>query len=767
MSVEGISSRGQLYDIQQRQLEAVRQQQGLFSPMGGISFKKEDPSLRKEIKEFLKAQNKENATQRAEEVALEPFAKEVAAFNSLVNTAKGFEVDSPQKQRLVSFWEATTKEITDFAKKEAARKTLGQILFVLERAPEQVMTVFSNTNSYGNHVLKAFSTCLAKVKSDLDAQVKAESKFGMATSNQLYAGKYALEMAKCLLMKTGELNAGIFDDVKKTFVADSETGYIKELNRVFASLVAEPALLADIKAPESKESRAWTTISSMLRLAADQAVTDFDARLCVLSAYLSDSSAGVNNPATDSITRFMKKLRPDCYRADLSNLITKSCITRTVSGHAEPVAFHVCGSSLALDKEIALRTDGVFSKVNLYYNSYLWESQAVQLALQAMGVAEVQPRILEALKKLSNNQYKFTTTVDDVLQAIAGDDTLMLERGRIAFSSYYENGLDASWKLAILDMANLRPQAQRAARVLNIVQNTLVPPIAEGTLQDRKLLSQVFANFKTHLMETVEMNSSMQQMALSSLNKALAGAEAVDATKKQSLRDYIRGEEFQERIGKEPSVNPLMFLETYFGSRETVKIADAHALLKHVREYAKANQGKSVFIASSEHAFELDSTNEVFKAADLDAHIAEVATQSYNNWETIVLDQTRKTEILGWIQEHVYDVDVPKELNTFKQIRDFIFADIFNKLGDDAGAAMADIDNYLVDRFFSTAENRLMTIGNGVYELDGEQVEVGFYTDPVHERLCLGMYSEYTLVRLETAENAEWEIGTTAIKTAV
>lgn len=787
MSVSGITQ-GMLYDIQQRQLEAARQKLGRFSPMGGVSLKKEDAIIQKEVKEWLKA--KEVAPQPMAEAAADIFAGEIKAFESLISTAKGFDVDSPEKQKLVNMWEGICKEgreSLEFAKKEACRKSLGQILFLLEQAPEQVKTVMGYKKDERYYITQNFNQALAALVVALNKKANDESALGIAKKDTIRDNMVSLEMAKCLYTKSGELNAGIFDDVIMAFKPANK----KELERVFKTLVEKPAILNSTKAPEAQERLACAHVNFMLGRVKDHPVTDLDAKVCVLSSYLSDVALTVaSSPDVASIAKLLKKVRFDCCVSDNNALLATGKMTRAISGYSEPVVFTVRGTNAALDAAIKLRTDGVFAKVNYWSNAYLWNSQGVILALRAMDVADadVQKTVLAALKKLGEeyNAKQLTTTVDEVLETIAGDDKEKLELGRLAFSCYYENGLDATWKKALISMANLRPEAQIAARILHVVQERLMLPVATSTIHQRANLAKVFEDIRNSLVDNIgdlrfDHNDDLKKIAQACLSDALEENEHLEESVKEALTQFVNSTDFAAKFGKAPNVNPLMFLQTYFGTKAGVKIADAYALLKQLVAHAKELQAKAAeelrtFIASPKIALEFAPEHGVFKAEDMDTFLLESSTVAYNSWDETVISNEDSQEIITWMKNHIYTSDDVAEFEalakdalprlSLKDARTYITTDLFNKLSDaDAAKASHEFDNFLVSKFYETRQNLVIPFGNGAYKAGDHDVKFCFFADPIDQKLAVGMVHGNTLIRLnqtEAVDDKEWEIGDTA-----
>jgi len=587
-SVKKAIAVGTSYALRRFQWQALRLETEQPIPVG--SPLKSQPTIKIQFKERINAANK---TESSANPAIAPlFSEEQAALKAIVD--KKYPEDCAEKKKLLEFSAEVVAKSQPAQASQAApaigltpeqiasRELFGQLLFIADRDPVKCANLINRKDFEADKkaVQLCFTLEMKALKTSIDAFVKNEASLGICNESALYAGLVPKEIAKAMVTSTGLINLGIVSGLKKALFLPGDVAQQKEMDKVFKDLEKKNTrwnAIKEQKAPAAKDAPSRVLIVATLDLPVDHEVTDVDAKRAALSAHLTLLvQTNIGNCFADSAGKLIKKLDPSRYAGDLNALILHSKLQRKVNGKEKTVEFELNGNNSDLQNPVKIGKNGSFQQ---FWGTYfVWQSHGFKLAANAMGIPsdKYEESMKKAVETLSKNKGsdKFTTSAQEIILELAGNDQAKAHLGYFGFTALRENPLQRSWENTLAAMAELRPRSLVRGQILQCVQTVLMQQFQTRNVFQDALLSKVFQQFMVNLNKNIVIeyspNANVQNATkVSADGKSTAGGAFI-------IKGVNSGEEFQKFV--------VTALQTSVDSFATVAKENSKAFLTQSAE---------------------------------------------------------------------------------------------------------------------------------------------------------------------------------------
>ena len=354
---------------------------------------------------------------------------------------------------------------------QKGRELIGKLAFVLDQQnAKEILTTFNEKitpEAKRDYINEMFSTHVKALKRSHELLVRTETNIGLANSATLSHANLARSIATALITSNGCLNLAVSDAVVSELACDNN--HIKETIDRYKATPELRQILAQVVAPSSKESSAWTLIATICALPASAELDATSAKRALLATQLTTlPQQNEQCGYASSIGRMLTQLRPDLYANDLKAILTDSSLHRTIGN--ETVDIPVVVSNLADQSVDALSLAA--NKNGTIKGQNLWDVYAVKLAAQVMGISDVKQAVLDALSRILTKNTAIISPRSLIVELAAGDQD-KTDRGIAAYCSTNANPLSRSWQLCMQSLAETRPSDAMQARVLRAIQGAL------------------------------------------------------------------------------------------------------------------------------------------------------------------------------------------------------------------------------------------------------------------------------------------------------
>lgn len=364
-------------------------------------------------------------------------------------------------------------------KKAHADELLGMIIYLLNEEIANTKDIANTatlitqryfTSSAEKYLRHAFHESLSKSVNAFHDRVIDEDELDVIDSVQFSKCELPKVLAEFLISDSGFFNIGIIPAVQKSF---GELSLLDDY-RTDGSLVN--ALLA-AKAPQEQDSPSSEIIRLILGIAPGDAVTYVDAMRAHLATQLTYGWVGQHEEYyTSAVAKLIMKKRPLESAKDFNDLIMK--------GKLGDAPLTLIPDSAALQKKIKITKEGLLGDSE----SAVWESEAIQAAIKAMGIQEeqVEETVKHALAPLPEE-----VTIHELIGAL-GKEEAKTRQGLLAFSSLTSNPLLFAWEECLAKFGNEKSDPLVRGKIVQSVQASLQGKFRPKNVQEKKLLTQIF-----------------------------------------------------------------------------------------------------------------------------------------------------------------------------------------------------------------------------------------------------------------------------------
>lgn len=608
-----------------------------------------------------------------------------------------------------------------------AKALIGKLALLLDqKIAKDFLTSFNSAQDLKgitNLITESFKIQLEAINKRIAFLLQRETAYNVVNIADLRSTVLVREIASALITSAGNLNLAICDDV----VNQIAKGFpeLDELTSIMDDFKQNNTLIAIVeqqKAPASKESQAATLIVTICDLASNAAITDADAKRCLLATQLSALPKCNNNCGySANFAHLLTQYRRDICLKDWSDMLAKSELSRTVNGEKEEILVDLDTVTLrALDTKIPVSCKGALVKVK---GANLWDLASVQGACHAMGITDVKKAIEDALIVLAAGKTSLEVSPRGLIVQLSNLDQLLATRGIVGYCSCQINPLLVTWQDILETFATLKPDSQMRARVLSAMQKALYSQIPfenlskDGTSFNPTHVSQFAGIFlsslndklafsydtnHTYTLDGVDSPEKLGAFVASALeNHALGTVPTVtreamsrkikevvaDGSFAKSVIQHFAQVDAKADLTKLKTLpwkaslgnNPLELADTYFETGPQVikklKAANAQELMQQLLAFAKTQEAENKSftdavnkqrfeLSISHHVFTLDA-NPTFLKAIVDSKQAARWTSAYSRECAKVAKHTVSAEdrahIIAWAETSLIPEGYDKE----------------------------------------------------------------------------------------------------------
>lgn len=648
----------------------------------------------------------------------------------------------------------------------------GQLLTVLDKKGQEHLSDLIKSENPRTNISECFVEILKAEAAVLSTQVAAGAKHTLVKdSNALRAQLLPFALAKVLITSNGLFNAGIIGTVKDLFVlkGDPNLPLIESALQRFAALDECYTTLMSVKAPASEDNVSWALIKG-----AYGDVNDTKAKMCALATCLAPMPSEQNAMALQ-FGALLRETNLARFVELVGEVIQNGKLTRYVEGFNQEVAFSLSSTSSPLMAKIPVTVHGSigdawFSGVGLTKNDRLWTVPGIINACKAMGIENAQKATEDALQallgevpasKFAIKTARHDVTAHAVIAQMGGEKAFL---GHAAFTATYEQPFIRGILSMLSDMATIRGRAYQLARVYQATQNELYGTTkTPETLAERTKMQSVFRDFLARFATSLKSTAASTEMAIK-----LVG----DEEKLQSVTQYFQSTAFKDLSLAALVVDPSSFVRVYKGSDgHYFRPNSAVNLFEQLRKMATPN-GMLSYITTDNMAFEV-VRSDVF-AKPLHEPIWDAFQKEGNaQMKLIVQNPEMQKDIYAWVKtligadselfdETVAGFSKTPSVQEFRgnlhQVIDMMLADANEK-----AQAIEELDTHLMTLLSKAKPHLFAEFAKSVAPIEGEDVRLVFYPDPILSQTAVGMLVNGQVRRVDQDAwlKSAWEIGHT------
>lgn len=255
-------------------------------------------------------------------------------------------------------------------------------------------------------------------------------------------------IANLLLTHTGEVNFGLIPLIKKHFLS-APSNYAETIGKRLDFLYREYSLRAifpTIKATEDN-GKAKVLLQILNNLPPESPVTDFQARVAVLTAFLSHiRQTSPNGCFAMTVCLAELENNPKQCLEDFQCLLSKGSLTREFNHVQREYPFLLTSESKNLTQEIDAK------------------DSFIKLLCTSMGISDYWEKI---------KHIKFPINVQRLIEILAKDDKDLILRGMIAYEFQTRNGLLFLWHNCIAGMSEGKVSGLVTSEILQAILKAL------------------------------------------------------------------------------------------------------------------------------------------------------------------------------------------------------------------------------------------------------------------------------------------------------
>lgn len=341
--------------------------------------------------------------------------------------------------------EGTISELSERDQEiELALRRLGNLLLVSQHNIALAAKCINPQNF--DKSLDNISKCVSEIIKDAARRIEEHKnehhRAAIQSEEEAAFHKMSIEMAKVLLLDSGNINFGIIETVTETLIPEQlkNTVAVDNLWLVLEDLATNPTIweqIANVKPPSHKKIPSDPAIRACFELNSDQEITKRDAQLFVLSAllgHLRQAKAGTCF-ATACLIK-AKYYHTLFFVQDLADMTEKGYVTRSLFKENRDFPFQARVTKEYLDVEITANKKGQITSTKRYdlipdkaqewphpkKGTNLFEAPGIVASCQAMGISNVKEAVLTVLKEMPE---KFSA--DEILKQLANHAYLRQE----------------------------------------------------------------------------------------------------------------------------------------------------------------------------------------------------------------------------------------------------------------------------------------------------------------------------------------------------
>jgi hypothetical protein len=364
---------------------------------------------------------------------------------------------------------------------ESTKQLLGQFIYLINKDPELALKclVDNDLNETSIKINSEFNKAIQEIEERLTTHYDAHAKTGLQSADVAWQTRLPFEIARFIMSAHGTINVGIIDIFSELFLCEDDLliNYETNLGYALKILKKSPQIrgeFAKIRKPSLVQAPSQDIIRACLNLSNQEVITDYHARLTVLTALLSHLRQGSSGScfATSLAIEILSAHLAFCLK-DLTQLIQEDKLTRVVKGVKKgiPPLRRINDPDLAktfiLDQEGSLFIDNQMA-------GFIWEAPGVQAACQAIGISSLKEAILAILKKGKFPiKMDFRELLKQLCLYLAETQPLkknmlgaLFAQGCFAFSSQTNHPLLKVWENAIAGMAEAQDGSMIKSNIL-------------------------------------------------------------------------------------------------------------------------------------------------------------------------------------------------------------------------------------------------------------------------------------------------------------
>lgn len=272
-------------------------------------------------------------------------------------------------------------------------------------------------------------------------------------------------IAETLITSKGHLNYGLIPHLLEIFLEDEfpQINYSMNIDFGLSLLLQTKSLrkmITKIKAPARRDHLIVPIIQATLSLPESKKLRSRDARIAVLSAFLSHPRQGIEgNCFSQYLANVLLLTNPKLSLKDFRSLVEHSCLVRTIEETDEVLPFLPTPTNSFLKKKIRITKGGQWIQSRKQSNP-LWNDLSLLTVCQKLKIKTPKKALKSVCQKLSPEQTSCTITVSQLLTGLAHyahqeqetEKNLNL-LAKLTFSSLVDNPLQNVWISAIANGA--------------------------------------------------------------------------------------------------------------------------------------------------------------------------------------------------------------------------------------------------------------------------------------------------------------------------
>ncbi len=320
---------------------------------------------------------------------------------------------------------------------------------------------------------------VAQALAELNAYGALQQQLGIQQPDVAYGMKKALLLAELLVQPNGALNLALIPQAKSVFVPAMPKEYELQIERVLNQLdTSWQPFFDSVKASADAGSTGNLSLRSLFQLEPGQQITDWHAKVAVLSALLAPYNQGsvgdcfAVNVAIRDHEEYLRHAAEDYQSA-----VMKGFLERLVDGHPDDFFYLPLLADTDLDQPFALTQDGQIAGTNCS----LFDAPGVKAARTVMGGGSI--ALSDVVRHFSGNSHgSLQATPSQVIEALAqeivsqsGQQTVqqLQTLGEYAFSSLTNHPVLRGVEAAFSAMAEDRPQDSTRGNINGAVAQSL------------------------------------------------------------------------------------------------------------------------------------------------------------------------------------------------------------------------------------------------------------------------------------------------------
>ncbi len=325
---------------------------------------------------------------------------------------------------------------------------------------------------------QAQSTAIQQAVEELNNYTTLQKSLGLQDPDLSLGMRKALILAELLINPAGQINTSLCTDLKANFVPQNPLEYEITIGRILDQLSSnhEWQLFFDtVKMPNDPKSTANLVIRGLFGLSPKDAITDWHAKVAVLSALFAPCNQG---PVGDcfAICDLVRDHREYYFHTahDCAEIIQNGFITRTGKNLNDNFFFLPILADYDAGTLIQLNTSGIIPGTS----TALLDAPGFAAAWKAMGGGAIPPKIYQALAYRYEQPTPASEIINFLAQQIAYFDSsldkdTLAQQGNYAYCCLTNNPVLRAVEACFASMAEDRPQDSTRGNINDCISQSL------------------------------------------------------------------------------------------------------------------------------------------------------------------------------------------------------------------------------------------------------------------------------------------------------